>query len=115
MRQQSVRQWTAQKLRSDDLQKKDLVKFIQDNAARSFLNDHRLLGNIKNVAKTTKKAARRRHNELFVSKRFKAVEEVTTQVKAVKSDEKTKVKAAVVDEGPPKKGDKTNFPKKGCH
>ncbi|XP_077463873.1 peptidyl-prolyl cis-trans isomerase FKBP3-like isoform X4 [Stigmatopora argus] len=104
MRQQSVRQWTAQKLRSDDLQKKDL-----------FLNDHRLLGNIKNVAKTTKKAARRRHNELFVSKRFKAVEEVTTQVKAVKSDEKTKVKAAVVDEGPPKKGDKTNFPKKGCH
>ncbi|XP_077463874.1 peptidyl-prolyl cis-trans isomerase FKBP3-like isoform X5 [Stigmatopora argus] len=62
-----------------------------------------------------KGTACRRHNELFVSKRFKAVEEVTTQVKAVKSDEKTKVKAAVVDEGPPKKGDKTNFPKKGCH
>ncbi|XP_077469698.1 peptidyl-prolyl cis-trans isomerase FKBP3-like [Stigmatopora argus] len=44
------------------------------------------------------------HNVLFVSKRFKAtetVEEVTKLVKAVEMDEKTKVKAEVVDETPP--------------
>lgn len=83
------------------------------------------MGSIKNVAKTAKKdqlvAA---YNQLFESKRFKGtepVEEVTEQVKAVKIEEKPKeVKTEVVDEGPPKyaksvlkKGDKTNFPKKG--
>uniref|UniRef100_A0A3B3XHW7 peptidylprolyl isomerase n=1 Tax=Poecilia mexicana TaxID=48701 RepID=A0A3B3XHW7_9TELE len=90
-----------------------------------FLNEHKLLGNIKNVAKTAKKEQLViAYNQLFVSKRFKGtdpVEDVTEQVKAVKVEEKPKeVKAEVVDEGPPKytkavlkKGDKTNFPKKG--
>ncbi|XP_077573463.1 peptidyl-prolyl cis-trans isomerase FKBP3-like [Stigmatopora nigra] len=79
MRQQSVRQWTAQ-LRSDNLPKKYLIKFLHNNAAHSFLNEHRLLGSILNVAKTTKKrAAHRRHNEMFVSKRFKATEMVYTK------------------------------------
>lgn len=112
-------------LKSDDLPKKDVIKFIQDNAAHSFLNEHKLLGNIKNVAKTAKKEQLIiAYNQLFESKRFKGtdpVEEVTEQVKAVKIEEKPKeVKTEVVDEGPPKytksvlkKGDKTNFPKKG--
>ncbi|XP_077469239.1 peptidyl-prolyl cis-trans isomerase FKBP3-like isoform X2 [Stigmatopora argus] len=96
MRQEPVRQWAPQQLRSDDLPKKDLIKFLQHNAAHSFLNEHRLLGNIKNVAETAKKReACRRHNELVVSKRFKATEMVK---KAVKIDEKTR---EVVDEGPP--------------
>ncbi|XP_077578003.1 peptidyl-prolyl cis-trans isomerase FKBP3-like isoform X2 [Stigmatopora nigra] len=47
--------WAAGQLRSDNLPKKDLIKFSQDNASHSFLNEHRLLGNIKNVAKTAKK------------------------------------------------------------
>ncbi|XP_077477458.1 peptidyl-prolyl cis-trans isomerase FKBP3-like [Stigmatopora argus] len=55
MRQEPVRSWTAEQLRSDDLPKKDLINFLQDNAAHSFLNEHRLLENIKNVAKTSKK------------------------------------------------------------
>ncbi|XP_077366560.1 peptidyl-prolyl cis-trans isomerase FKBP3 [Festucalex cinctus] len=125
MADERAREWSEEQLKSDDLPKKDLIKFLQDNAAHSFLNEHKLLGNIKNVAKTAKKdqliAA---YNELFASKRFKGtepVEEVTKQVKAVKIDEKPKdVKVEVVDEGPPKftkttlkKGDKTNFPKKG--
>uniref|UniRef100_A0A3B3XHS3 peptidylprolyl isomerase n=1 Tax=Poecilia mexicana TaxID=48701 RepID=A0A3B3XHS3_9TELE len=92
---------------------------------KKFLNEHKLLGNIKNVAKTAKKEQLViAYNQLFVSKRFKGtdpVEDVTEQVKAVKVEEKPKeVKAEVVDEGPPKytkavlkKGDKTNFPKKG--
>ncbi|KAI3364442.1 hypothetical protein L3Q82_011234, partial [Scortum barcoo] len=90
-----------------------------------FLNEHKLLGNIKNVSKTAKKEQLIiAYNQLFESKRFKGtepIEEVTEQVKAVKVDDKPKeVKAEVVDEGPPKytksvlkKGDKQNFPKKG--
>ncbi|KAM9778667.1 peptidyl-prolyl cis-trans isomerase FKBP3 [Syngnathus typhle] len=125
MADEPAREWSDEQLKSDDLPKKDLINFIQDNAAHSFLIEHKLLGNIKNVAKTANKdqliAA---YIELFANKRFKGtepVEEVTKQVKAVKIDEKPKeVKAEVADEGPPKftkstlkKGDKTNFPKKG--
>uniref|UniRef100_G3PH93 peptidylprolyl isomerase n=1 Tax=Gasterosteus aculeatus TaxID=69293 RepID=G3PH93_GASAC len=91
MADEPTRQWSDEQLKSDDLPKKDIIKFIQDNAAHSFLNEQKLLGNIKNVAKTAKKeqliAA---YNHLFESK------------------------------GPPKyfksvlkKGDKENFPKKG--
>ncbi|XP_038583232.1 peptidyl-prolyl cis-trans isomerase FKBP3 isoform X2 [Micropterus salmoides] len=90
-----------------------------------FLNEHKLLGNIKNVAKTAKKEQLIiAYNQLFQSKRFKGtepVEEVTEQVRVVKIEDKPKeAKAEAVDEGPPKytksvlkKGDKTNFPKKG--
>ncbi|XP_061610615.1 peptidyl-prolyl cis-trans isomerase FKBP3 [Phyllopteryx taeniolatus] len=125
MADEPAREWSNEQLKSDDLPKKDLIKFIQDNAAHSFLNEHKLLGNIKNVAKTAKKEQLVvAYNELFASKRFKGtepVEEATKQMKAVKIDDKPKeLKAEVVDEGPPrftkstlKKGDKTNFPKKG--
>ncbi|XP_077450643.1 peptidyl-prolyl cis-trans isomerase FKBP3-like [Stigmatopora argus] len=61
--------WTAELLRIDDFPKKDPTNFFQDNAARSSLNEDRLLGNIKNVAITDKK-------EQFVGKRFKATEMV---------------------------------------
>ncbi|CAJ1077383.1 peptidyl-prolyl cis-trans isomerase FKBP3 [Xyrichtys novacula] len=125
MADEPTREWSDDQLKSDDLPKKDIIKFIQDNAAHSFLNEHKLLGNIKNVAKTAKKEQLIiAYNQLFLSKRFKGtepVEEVTEKVKAVKIDEKPKeVKTEVVDEGPPKffksvlkKGDKENFPKKG--
>jgi len=125
MAAEPTREWSEEQLKSDDLPKKDLIKFIQDNAAHSFLNEHKLLGNIKNVAKTAKKEQLIiAYNQLFESKRFKGtepVEEVTEQVKTVKLDDKPKeAKTEVVDEGPPrftksvlKKGDKTNFPKKG--
>ncbi|XP_037606990.1 peptidyl-prolyl cis-trans isomerase FKBP3 [Sebastes umbrosus] len=124
MADEPTREWSDEQLKSDDLPKKDLIKFIQDNAAHSFLNEHKLLGNIKNVAKTAKKEQLIiAYNQLFESKRFKGtepIEEVTEQVKAVKIEEKPKEPTEVVDEGPPKytksvlkKGDKTNFPKKG--
>ncbi|XP_077446770.1 peptidyl-prolyl cis-trans isomerase FKBP3-like [Stigmatopora argus] len=48
------REWTPPQLRSHLLPKKYLIKTFQDNAAHSFLNDHRLVVNIKNVAKTSK-------------------------------------------------------------
>ncbi|KAF7650997.1 hypothetical protein LDENG_00117150 [Lucifuga dentata] len=125
MAAEPTREWSEEQLKSDDLPKKDIIKFIQDNAAHSFLTEHKLLGNIKNVAKTAKKEQLViAYNELFQSKRFKGTDpvvEVTEQVKTVKIEQKPKeVKTEVVDEGPPKftktvlkKGDKTNFPKKG--
>ncbi|XP_063079004.1 peptidyl-prolyl cis-trans isomerase FKBP3 [Engraulis encrasicolus] len=123
MAAEPTREWDDEQLKSDDLPKKDLIKFIQDNAAHSFLSEHKLMGNIKNVAKTAKKEQLiEAYNQLFESKRFKGteVEEVTQSVKAVKIEDKPKTEEVVVDEGPPKffksvlkKGDKTNFPKKG--
>ncbi|KAG7509214.1 peptidyl-prolyl cis-trans isomerase FKBP3 [Solea senegalensis] len=125
MATEPAREWSDEQLKSDDLPKKDIIKFIQDNAAHSFLNEHKLLGNIKNVAKTAKKEQLIvAYSQLFESKRFKGtepVEEVTEQVKQVKIEDKPKeAKTEVVYEGPPKytksvlkKGDKTNFPKKG--
>ncbi|KAI1898004.1 hypothetical protein AGOR_G00089160 [Albula goreensis] len=125
MAAEPTREWSDEQLKSDDLPKKDIIKFLQDNAANSFLAEHKLMGNIKNVAKTAKKEQLiTAYNQLFESKRFKGtdpVEDITEQVKDVKVDDKPKeVKVDPVDEGPPKytrsvlkKGDKVNFPKKG--
>ncbi|XP_056283977.1 peptidyl-prolyl cis-trans isomerase FKBP3 [Pseudoliparis swirei] len=123
MADEPTREWNDEHLKSDDLAKKDIIKFIQNNAAHSFLNEHKLLGNIKNVAKTAKKEQLiLAYNQLFESKKFKGtepIEEVTEQIRTVKIEEKAK-DVEVVDEGPPKyfksvlkKGDKSNFPKKG--
>ncbi|KAK7134105.1 hypothetical protein R3I94_015833 [Phoxinus phoxinus] len=119
-----VQAWTDEQLKTEEVPKKELIKFIQDNGAHSFLAEHKLLGNIKNVAKTAKKEQLiEAYNQLFESKRFKGteVEVVTEEVQAVKIHDNPKdIKTELVDEGPPKftksilkKGDKTNFPKKG--
>ncbi|NP_001128507.1 FKBP prolyl isomerase 3 L homeolog [Xenopus laevis] len=122
-----AREWSNEQLNSDDLPKKDIVKFLQDNGSDSFLAEYKLLGNIKNVVKTAKKdQLATAYNKLFETKRFKgsdSVETVTKDVKDVKlTDEKAKETKPeeTVEEGPPKytknilkKGDKTNFPKKG--
>uniref|UniRef100_A0A9L0IP05 peptidylprolyl isomerase n=1 Tax=Equus asinus TaxID=9793 RepID=A0A9L0IP05_EQUAS len=109
-----------------------------------FLAEHKLLGNIKNVAKTANKDHLvTAYNHLFESKRFKGTEsvsKVSEQVKNVKLNEdkpKETKSEETLDEGPScavvklgcsasaaqgppkytksvlKKGDKTNFPKKG--
>ncbi|XP_077461537.1 peptidyl-prolyl cis-trans isomerase FKBP3-like isoform X1 [Stigmatopora argus] len=100
-----VSEWTAEQVRSGDLPKIDLIKFSHDNAGRSFLNERRVLGNIKNVAKTAKKeqlvdAIMSRLSAKGLKPR--RLEEVTKQVKAVKINQKTKGMAEVVDQGPPK-------------
>ncbi|XP_054827751.1 peptidyl-prolyl cis-trans isomerase FKBP3 [Eublepharis macularius] len=119
--------WSPEELRSEALPKREIVRFLQEQAAHGFLAQHKLLGQIKNVAKTASKdqliAA---YNQLFETKSFKGTEgaeHVTEQVKNIKIDEEkpkeTKPEEAV-EEGPPKytkstlkKGDKINFPKKG--
>ncbi|XP_053330547.1 peptidyl-prolyl cis-trans isomerase FKBP3 [Spea bombifrons] len=122
-----VREWSDEQLQSDDLPKKDIIKFLQDNASESFLSENKLLGNIKNVAKTAKKdhlvAV---YNKLFQTKRFKGTDGGAVSAKDEKDLKENVDKAKdakpeeVVDEGPPKytksilkKGDKVNFPKKG--
>ncbi|XP_026104511.1 peptidyl-prolyl cis-trans isomerase FKBP3-like [Carassius auratus] len=118
------RAWSDEQLKSEEIPKRELITFIQENAAHSFLSEHKLLGNIKNVAKTAKKEQLiEAYNQLFESKRFKGtdVDAVTEKVQAAKiSDIPKEIKMEPVDEGPPKftktilkKGDKTNFPKKG--
>ena len=73
--------WSAEELRSEALPKKDIIKFLQEHAAQAvrhgaapghqparpgpaplspalslqFLAEHRLLGQVKNVAKTANK------------------------------------------------------------
>ncbi|NWV22010.1 FKBP3 isomerase, partial [Origma solitaria] len=144
--------WSAEELRSEALAKKEIIKFLQEHAAQAFLAEHKLLGQVKNVAKTANKeqliAA---YTQLFhtqvragagdgpgmgpgrwmwllipPSQRFKGTdgaEKAAEKAKPARAEE-AKGKAAkaeeAVEEGPPKytksilkKGDKTNFPKKG--
>ncbi|NXX84551.1 FKBP3 isomerase, partial [Urocolius indicus] len=145
--------WSAEELRSETLPKKDIIKFLQEHAAQAFLAEHKLLGQVKNVAKTANKeqliAA---YTQLFHTQvrgrgrrgegcaggaglrafspsplqRFKGTdgaEKAAEKAKPAKAEE-AKGKAAkpeeAAEEGPPKytksilkKGDKTNFPKKG--
>ncbi|XP_075782245.1 peptidyl-prolyl cis-trans isomerase FKBP3 [Pelodiscus sinensis] len=122
-----ARRWSEAELRSEALPKKDIIHFLQQHAAQAFLAEHKLLGQIKNVAKTANKDQLvTAYNQLFETQRFKSTEntdKVTEQVKNVKVNEdkaKETKSEEIVDEGPPKytksvlkKGDKTNFPKKG--
>ncbi|XP_077468328.1 peptidyl-prolyl cis-trans isomerase FKBP3-like [Stigmatopora argus] len=88
MSQEPVRQCGAEQRRSDDLLKKDLINVLQDNAAHSFLNEHRLLGNIKNVAKTTKKDQLvDAISSCLSAKCLKPRRRYLEEVKAVKTDE----------------------------
>uniref|UniRef100_A0A8D2N7B9 peptidylprolyl isomerase n=1 Tax=Zonotrichia albicollis TaxID=44394 RepID=A0A8D2N7B9_ZONAL len=110
--------WSAEELRSEALAKKEIIKFLQENAAQAFLAEHKLLGQVKNVAKTANKeqliAA---YTQLF-----------HTQVRPrgwswarAGPGPGLCVRLLILPPaGPPKytksilkKGDKTNFPKKG--
>ncbi|XP_053553652.1 peptidyl-prolyl cis-trans isomerase FKBP3 [Bombina bombina] len=120
-----AKEWTNEQLHSEDLPKKDIITFLQEHGSESFLSEHKLLGNIKNVAKSANKDQLIvAYNKLFETKRFKGtdgVAKVTDDVKNVKISETVKEsKQEEIVEGPPKytksilkKGDKVNFPKKG--
>ncbi|XP_077454184.1 peptidyl-prolyl cis-trans isomerase FKBP3-like isoform X2 [Stigmatopora argus] len=84
MSQELVRTWTAEQLRRDDLPKKDLIKFSQDNAAHSFLNEHRLL---ENVAK----------KEQLLDAIMSCLSETSTQVYQINAKEKVTRGMAVFD------------------
>ncbi|XP_077584371.1 peptidyl-prolyl cis-trans isomerase FKBP3-like [Stigmatopora nigra] len=67
---------------------------------QNFLNEHRMLGNIKNVAKTTKKEQLVGAIMSCLSAECLKPQRVK-EVKAFKTVETKEVKAEVVDEGPP--------------
>uniref|UniRef100_A0A8C3YUB1 FKBP3 basic tilted helix bundle domain-containing protein n=1 Tax=Catagonus wagneri TaxID=51154 RepID=A0A8C3YUB1_9CETA len=47
--------WTTEQPRSKQPLEKDIAKFLQGHSSDLFLAKHKLLGNIKNVAKTANK------------------------------------------------------------
>ncbi|XP_066486376.1 peptidyl-prolyl cis-trans isomerase FKBP3 [Tiliqua scincoides] len=122
-----ARPWSPEELRGDALPKREIVRFLQEAAAHRFLAEHKLLGQIKNVAKTaSKEQLVAAYNQLFETQSFKSTEsaeQVAEEVKKIKIDEdkpKETQPEEAVNEGPPKytksilkKGDKINFPKKG--
>uniref|UniRef100_H0XPZ8 peptidylprolyl isomerase n=1 Tax=Otolemur garnettii TaxID=30611 RepID=H0XPZ8_OTOGA len=114
--------WAAEQLRSELLPKKEIIKFLQDHGSDSFPAEPKLLGNIKNVAKTANKDhSVTAYNHLLETKRFKdtgSVSKVSEQVKNVKLSE-DKPKETVYEcplkytKSISKKEDKTNLLQKG--
>lgn len=127
MSKEVERPWTDEQLKGDGVGKKELITFLQDHASRQFLSDHKLLGSLKNVTKTSNKdvlvAA---YTELYEKKAFgggddDVIKDVTTKVKNLSCDQKHNKKEEKVEAGPVrfkktnviKKGDKVNFPTVG--
>nr|XP_026690136.1 peptidyl-prolyl cis-trans isomerase FKBP3 [Ciona intestinalis] len=117
-------QWDKAALLSDTVGKKEIVQFLQENAAPRFLAEEKLQGSLKNVVKTSKKDhLAEAYLKLFENKAFKGSEydtvvEVTAKVGAMQVKQTKKKEEE--DVGPPKfkktvikKGDKVNFPKRG--
>uniref|UniRef100_G1P7H9 peptidylprolyl isomerase n=1 Tax=Myotis lucifugus TaxID=59463 RepID=G1P7H9_MYOLU len=123
------RAWTVEQLRSEQLPKKDIIKFLQDHGSDSFLKVSKFLRALKNYKSKVNPISLMNlkiNIKIFSLQRFKGTEsinKVSEQVKNVKLNEdkpKETKSEETLDEGPPKytksilkKGDKTNFPKKG--
>lgn len=127
MSKEVERPWTDEQLNGDSIGKKELITFLQDHASRQFLSDHKLLGSLKNVTKTSNRDALvTAYHELYDKKAFgggddDVIKDVTTKVKNLSCEQKHSKKEEKVDAGPVrfkktnviKKGDKVNFPKAG--
>lgn len=125
--------YTDEQLEGDGLSKKDLVTYLQENATINFQQEHKLKGQVKNIAKTkTKDALIADYKELWECKAWKTEGEdaaaAEADVKKSRDLAELEAKAAqmkldnedVKEEGPPKykktitkKGDKVNWAKKG--
>jgi FK506-binding protein 3 len=115
--------------------KKDIVEFLQKNGNNAFLQRHSLKGKLQNVAKNVNKGKLdAAYADLFVSKDFRT-EEDDKELAAIEERKKAQeARASAAASGPAaaateeksgvpekkgyrkivlKKGDKTNFPKKG--
>jgi len=126
--------YTEQQLVSEEVSKKDLATFLQENSSQKFQLEHKLKGALKNVVKTkSKDQLIDDYRQLFSTKAFKvegeeleappsegaagkadksakAVEHLTQKTKKleVKPQEAPKYTKKVL-----KTGDKTRFPQKG--
>ncbi|PVU94001.1 hypothetical protein BB559_003105 [Furculomyces boomerangus] len=69
--------WTAEQLVSDEVSKKDLVEFLQQNSSNKFLIQNKLNGKVANIAKTSKKPLLiSAYNLLFQTQDFRAQDEI---------------------------------------
>ncbi|EDO33567.1 predicted protein [Nematostella vectensis] len=127
MAAEPTREYTDEQLNSDAVSKKDIIKFLHENASFEFLKENKLNGKLNNVAKTSKKdQLAAAYNKLFEEKAFKkeGEESLEDQLKAM-SDKanalaitEKKNKKKTVEEPKYKKrilkeGDKVSYPDKG--
>jgi len=114
------RKWTAEEIASDKVGKKEIINWLNENAAENFLYEMKLMGSVKNVAKKPKELLIEAYEGLFEKGAFKGSElDVAIEKKVEALEIKEKVKE-VVEEGPPKykkrtikKGNGTIYPVKG--
>ncbi|CAK8673739.1 unnamed protein product [Clavelina lepadiformis] len=93
------RPWDDATIASEQVGKKDVIQFLQANAAQRFLADQKLQGSLKNVVKTSKKDNLvKAYNEMFAKKAFKGseydvpMENVSTATAALTLGEKKQKK-----------------------
>jgi len=118
--------YTEVQLNSDDVSKKDIVSFLQQNSSGNFQADRKLKGKLVNVAKQKTKAQLiSDYNFLFETKDFKSENDIVNEEKDNKdvaqvTEKLAQVATADEEEEKPKyiksiikKGDKITFPKDG--
>ena len=67
-------QWTDEALKSDVVSKRELLVFIQEQAAPRFLKEHKLKGTLKNVLKVSKKdKLMKAYYEMYEKNAFKGL------------------------------------------
>jgi len=126
MAEEVSKPWNDEQIKTEEVSKKQIVEFLQAHASLDFLKRNKMNGKVANVLKNSKKEELvEAYNELFEKKDFKKEGEVQEKPKEeVKKESKKEVKAPKQEiekekEKPKfkkvitKKGDKSNFPKKG--
>lgn len=128
------RSWTDQQLQSDEVSKKDIIKFLHEYASFEFLKEHKLNGKLNNIAKTSKKDHLiESYKQLFETKSFRKetdasledqLKEAAEKMAAMHVSEKKKERKSSESKDSKKEepkftkkilkhGDKTSFPSKG--
>lgn len=128
------RSWTDQQLQSDEVSKKDIIKFLHEYASFEFLKEHKLNGKLNNIAKTSKKDHLiESYKQLFETKSFRKetdasledqLKEAAEKTAAMHVSEKKKERKSSESKDSKKEepkftkkilkhGDKTSFPSKG--
>uniref|UniRef100_A0A8C4R8B6 peptidylprolyl isomerase n=1 Tax=Eptatretus burgeri TaxID=7764 RepID=A0A8C4R8B6_EPTBU len=122
--------WSVQDLQGDRVSKKEIIQLLQQQASHQFLEEQKLLGSLKNVAKTSTKDHLVKSYELLLkNQKFKDDKAENVQSKPSKgvgkkpaADSKSTVATAappVVEEPPKysksvlKRGDKLSYPQRG--
>jgi|ERR1711957_266765 len=113
------RKWTSEEIAADAVGKKEIIHWLNENAAEKFLFEHKLMGAVKNVAKKPKEVLIEVYEKLFEVGAFKGSEHDVELVKKLETLEVKEEVKAVVDDTirykmrTIKKGPRPVFPVKG--